>query len=157
METTLQKSIFRVFGTVLGGALGFAAMTDTRSAQNPYALMAILCTIAFFASFLTNSPVRSPLLGQKLYPDSRILLVNALHRAMAVSYMTAPAARCHEPPLCGMHPCWQSACYAGLSSAPACDSNDVSNPPCHQQLWQRSDAMHGALPVRLEPYKMLPS
>lgn len=58
METTLQKSIFRVFGTVLGGALGFAAMTDTRSAQNPYALMAILCTIAFFASFLTNSPVR---------------------------------------------------------------------------------------------------
>ena len=57
VETTLQKSIFRVFGTVLGGALGFAAMTDTRSAQNPYALMAILCTIAFFASFLTNSPV----------------------------------------------------------------------------------------------------
>ena len=41
-----------------GGALGFAAMTDTRSAQNPFALMAILCTIAFFASFLTNSPVR---------------------------------------------------------------------------------------------------
>ena len=70
LETTLQKSIFRVFGTVAGGALGFAAMTDTRSAQNPYALMAILCTIAFFASFLTNSPVRSPCKICIPYPET---------------------------------------------------------------------------------------
>ena len=54
----MQKSVFRVFGTVLGGALGFCAMADTRSATNPYALMTILCSIAFLASFLTNTPVR---------------------------------------------------------------------------------------------------
>jgi hypothetical protein len=69
VELTVQKSIFRVFGSGLGGAVGFCVMLNTRSATNPYALMAILCTIVFVGSFPANTDVRTPLHEPESHED----------------------------------------------------------------------------------------
>ena len=59
VELTVQKSLFRLFGSALGGVIGFCAMLRTQSATNPYILMAVLCTIVFVGSFPANTDVRS--------------------------------------------------------------------------------------------------
>lgn len=52
VETTVQKGIFRAVGTVVGGAIGYAAMLRTQSATNPVVLVAVLCLWVFVGSWL---------------------------------------------------------------------------------------------------------
>ena len=58
LEATLQKTLFRIVGTVFGGLIGFLVMLKSKSATNPYALMTIMCTIVFLGSFPANTQVR---------------------------------------------------------------------------------------------------
>ena len=57
IEATLQKTVFRILGTVVGGAIGYCVMLKPESATNPYAIMCIICTVAFFSSFPANTQV----------------------------------------------------------------------------------------------------
>ena len=57
IEATLQKTVFRIIGTVVGGLIGFLVMLKTESATNPYALMTIMCTIVFLSSFPSTTQV----------------------------------------------------------------------------------------------------
>ena len=61
LEATLQKTVFRIIGTVGGGLIGYCVMLKSKAATNPYAIMTIMCTIAFFASFPANTQVRAKL------------------------------------------------------------------------------------------------
>ncbi len=64
LEATLQKSAFRMVGTVAGGVIGYCVMLKPQSATNPYALMAIACTIAFFSAFPANTQVSCRVFGR---------------------------------------------------------------------------------------------
>jgi len=57
LELTVQKSLFRMVGTVAGGVVGYCVMLKPQSANNPYAIMALACTIVFFASFPAHTEV----------------------------------------------------------------------------------------------------
>ena len=46
-------------GTVAGGVVGYCVMLKPQSANNPYAIMALACTIVFFASFPAHKEVGS--------------------------------------------------------------------------------------------------
>ena len=43
--------------TVAGGVVGYCVMLKPQAATNPYAIMAIACTIVFVASFPANTRV----------------------------------------------------------------------------------------------------
>ena len=40
-----------MIGTVAGGVIGYCVMLKSQAATNPYAIMTIACTIAFFGAF----------------------------------------------------------------------------------------------------------
>ena len=58
VEITLQKSVFRVVGTAVGGVVGWAAMSSHTTATDPYALAAVLSVWVFLAAFLAPTAVR---------------------------------------------------------------------------------------------------
>ena len=54
-------------GTVAGGVIGYCVMLNTKSATNPYALMVIACTIAFFSAFPANTQVSCCVPGRNMF------------------------------------------------------------------------------------------
>ncbi|BDA49627.1 hypothetical protein COCOBI_14-2470 [Coccomyxa sp. Obi] len=73
IDTTVSKGVLRVAGTAIGGTLGFLVMLRSGLATNPYALVAIVCTVTALVAPVTLTVYKYAVFLMLITFDSLIL------------------------------------------------------------------------------------